>query len=337
MRIRSLVALAGLVLAAPAAADDFVDGIAAQVGTDIVLVSEVERFAAPMEQKMESAGAPRAEIARMRAELLERMIERRLLEQAVRRTEIDAGEGEVDAAIDAIAEENGITREQVRASVEQQGLSWEGYREQIRSEIRRQKLVSAMVHSQIRIEDKELRELYERRYADQPEGGAEVHLRHILVPFNRDDDAAEREACGAAQAALARVRAGEPFEAVAREVSVVNPEFGGDVGWVHAGSVAGWMREPVESLAPGEASPVIRTRFGCNVLMLEERRSFEPVSFQEAKPQLYRELFDEKMAEEYAAFIEQLREQTYIERKGVFAETTPSLTEPPYGTESALP
>ncbi|MBW2235068.1 MAG: peptidylprolyl isomerase [Deltaproteobacteria bacterium] len=329
IRHAALASLGLLALAAPIHGEEFVDGIAAQVGADIVLASEVERFAAPVQAKMNAAGAPRSEIVKMRAEILERMIERRLIEQAVRRIEIDATEVEIDTAIAAIANETGLTMDQLRRTVEAKGMTYEAYRDQIRGEIQRQKLISGAIRSRVRVEDKEVLALYEKRYAGQPEGGQEVRLRHILVPFGDGTDATETEACAVAEGARAQVNAGEDFAAVARDTSAVNAQFGGDVGWVHSAALAAWMAEPVSALQAGQMSPVLRTPFGCNVLYLVQRREFEPKTFEDAEPELRHEIFEERMAEEYTAFLEQLREQTYIERKGIYADAAPSFSSSP--------
>ena len=85
------------------------DGIAAQVGNHIVLISEVEELAAPMVSQMREAGVSTHEIARLNANILERLIEWRLIDRVVRRAELQASEQDVDAAVEAIAKENGIT------------------------------------------------------------------------------------------------------------------------------------------------------------------------------------------------------------------------------------
>ena len=329
IRTAALASLGAAALAGVAAAADFVDGIAAQVGSDIVLASEVERFAMPMEVQMRDAGAGADEVARMRAEILERMIERRLLDQAIRRTEIDASEAEVDTGVAAIAKENGISVDKLRATVLAGGLTYEEYRDQIRGEIRRQKLTSAVIQTKVRVEEPEVRALYEKRYADQPRGGEELHLGHILVPFGEDSAADEAAACAKAAAARQRVAAGEDFAVVASQASVVNPEMGGEVGWLHSSALAPWMEAPLAGLQPGQMSPVFSTRFGCNVLLLAERRPYQPVTYEEAREALRKEIFDKRMEEEYAAFLETLRQQTYVERKGVFADAVPSLTSTP--------
>lgn len=335
------VAVAALVLVAPAAAraDDIVDGIAAQVGGDIVLVSEVMAQSAPVEKKIRAADLPDSEIIRMRAEILNRLIETRLIEQAIRRAEIEATDQEVDAAIAAIASDNGITPERLRQSVVAQGLSFEAYRKRIKGEIERQMLISAAVGSRVKIEDAELKALYKKRYADQPAGGSEMHLRHLLIPFTSDDPASKDAVCAVATSELARIDSGEQFEAVASDVSVVNPQRGGDIGWIHTDSAAKWMKNSVENLEPGQHTGVVRTGFGCNILELVERRTFKRAEFKDVANQIYRELFDQRMAEEYQSFIEKLRSQTYVERKGMFKDTA-SLTRAPEDsdpTEWSLP
>jgi peptidyl-prolyl cis-trans isomerase SurA len=93
------------------------------------------------------------------------------------------------------------------------------------------------------------------------------------------------------------------------------------------------MKDPLAGLQAGQMSPVFSTRFGCNVLLLAERRAYQPVSYEEAREKLRKELFDKRMEEEYAAFLETLRQQTYVERKGVFAGAAPSLTGSPGQTD----
>ncbi len=60
--------------------------------------------------------------------------------------------------------------------------------------------------------------------------------------------------------------------------------------------------------------------FGCAVLQLVERRQLEPVSFEQAKEPLSRELWERKLEVEYRTWIEELRGRSYIERHGYFAQ-----------------
>jgi len=324
---RSSLTRAGLALAlalggAPAAAEEMLDGIAAQVGGEIVLVSEVRNLIGPMESKMRDAGAPEEEVAALRADALERLIERALIRQVVRRAELEATDPEVDTAIATIARENGLTQQQLVATVEAEGLPYDVYRERIRAEIEQSKVINGMVASKVRIEEAELRAAYHEDFEDQPSGGEEVRLRHLLVPFTGDGADARRSACATAERARARLAAGEPFDVVASQLTERAPGTG-DLGWIHEARLASWMQGKLGAAVAGDVTPVIEADFGCNVLQVVDRRPFHPKAFEEVRGQLHDRLFGERMQREYLKFMDKLREQTYIERKGIFAEAPP--------------
>jgi peptidyl-prolyl cis-trans isomerase SurA len=329
-----LALLITLLVVGAAAAQEIVDGIAAQVGSEIVLISDVHQIAEPPERRLREQGASEKEIAMLRAEVLERMIERALIRQVVRRAELDATEAEIDSAIEGIATENGLSVEQLKNSVDAQGLPFEFYRERIRSEIEHAKVINGMIGARVRIEEKDVRALYDEEFADQPSGGTEVHLRHILVPFDSEDPAARRLACDQTRKALLRVSGGEPFEEVAAEVSTVNPEQGGDIGWFHVSSLAPWMTKAVDPLLTGGTSEVIEMPFGCNLLHVISKRPYEQITYESVHDRLADYLFQQRLGEEYAQFIEELRQQTYIERKGIFADAARLGDEDASGADS---
>jgi peptidyl-prolyl cis-trans isomerase SurA len=307
----------------PSETEVLIEGIAAQVGNGVVLVSEVRRLAAPIETRMRKGGAPEGEIRAMRAEALERLIEQRLIEDIVRRAQLSATEAEVDQAVAAIAQENGLTLEQMRQSIASHGLTIEEYRAKIKGEIERNKVLGSMVRSRVQVDDAELHALYDHKYGGQRKSGSELHLRHLLISVGASQMRDQTTACRIATQIRGEVVAGTTsFAEAASRFSDTNAETGGDLGWVHAEELAGWMGPSVAKLEPGEVSEVIPMSFGCNLLEVVERREFTPVSFKDAQPALYQSLFQQKMEEEYVLWIEKLRKQVYIERRGIYAEAT---------------
>ncbi len=316
----SILLLAAVPASRPGAAELLVDGIAAQVGSDIVLVSEVLEMVAPTEARMREAGAPDVEIAKLRADGLESIIEWRLIEKVVRQTELYASDDEVDGAIATIARENGLSSAQLRRSVEGQGMPFEEYRAQIKREIERRKVVGAMVTSRIRVEESDIRQLYRERFSDQPEGGEQYHIRQLLIPIGEGSDRTLAEVCADVRAARIRIEAGEAFERLASEMSAVAPMKGGDIGWLHSSSLAPWMSTAVDGMAPGSVSDVLELPFGCCLLKVVEHRKFEAMTFETVRPTLEQEVFEQKLQEELRAWLEKLREKTYIDRRGYFAD-----------------
>jgi peptidyl-prolyl cis-trans isomerase SurA len=308
-------------LAAGAGAEEMItDGIAAQVGPDIVLVSEVMERVRPIEAEMRASDVSPAEIAKLRAMGLEKLIESRLIDQTVRRGELYATDEEIENAINGIAKENGLTREQLEESVAAKGLSADEYRAEIKTGIEHQKVIHMVVASKIDVQESEVRALYYERFSDQPKGGEMVHLRQILITPGGVVAGNKQPACARAFAARDRIRAGEAFEKVAAEVSEVAPAQGGEIGWLHSDSVASWMSAVVDPLEVGETSDVIELPFGCSLLKLVERRQFEPISYEDAKTQLHMEIYQQYLDKAFRAWMEELRAQTFIERKGHFAE-----------------
>lgn len=303
------------------AAEKLLDGIAAQVGAEIVLISEVRELARPVEERMRAAGVSESEIRNMYAEALERLIESKLIEGVVVRFELEASEGEVDAAIMGIAQDTGMTIEQLQRSVESHGLSIEEYRDKLKGEIERSKVLNAMVRSRVRVDIEEVRLAYDERYGEQPEGGEEVHLRHILVASGGDSTRSLSSSCLIAAEAARKIKAGEiAFPDMARRVTDMNPQAAGELGWMMVDDLAPWMAGPIAQMEPGDSSDPIETAFGCNLLQLVDRRAFQPVTFEEAEEALTAELSSQKMDREYLDWLDTLRKQTFVSRKGLYAE-----------------
>lgn len=111
-----------------------------------------------------------------------------------------------------------------------------------------------------------------------------VHAAHLLVETQEE-----------AEAALARVEGGEPFEEVAADVSI-DPSSayrGGDIGWFGRGQMVGPFEEAVFALEPDEISEPVETDYGWHVIKLNER---EVVPLTDAElAQARREAFQEML------------------------------------------
>lgn len=340
MRNRSLLVLAAVSAAlvpGPApGAEQLVDGIAAQVGTRVVLISEVMRTIAPQEAMMREGGAPEQQIAKLRAEALEGLIEARLIEGIVAQLELYAKDEEIDATIEAIAEENGLTLEQLYASVVFHGLTREEYREQIKSDLERRNVVNGLVGNDVEIKESDLRKLYDERFAKLPEKSDQVHVRQILVSYGQHTRRDADQATEVVTEARERILAGEDFAEVARQVSEVAPNHGGDIGWLPVSQLASWMSDALASLQPGDVSEPLLLPFGASLLQLVERRELERLTFEQARPALYQELWNLALEQAYREWMEDLREKTYIDRRGHFADAA-HFGESTFGVEPDPP
>ncbi len=119
------------------------------------------------------------------------------------------------------------------------------------------------------------------RYDAAPE--YELTVRHLVIlvgEWATEDEVASARA--RAQGALERIRGGEPFDAVAGEVSE-EPGAAERGGLLQPGRNGTWVDEfwnAANGLEVGQVSSVIRTPYGFHVLKLEAR---DPIPFAEAR------------------------------------------------------
>jgi len=124
-------------------------------------------------------------------------------------------------------------------------------------------------------------EALQARYRENPE--YELTVRHlVLLVEDWASEEEEAEAREKAEAALARIQAGEDFATVAGQVSE-EPGAEARGGLLQPGREGTWVGDfwlAANALDVGEVSPVIRTEYGYHVLKLEDR---SPIPFQEAR------------------------------------------------------
>lgn len=107
-----------------------------------------------------------------------------------------------------------------------------------------------------------LREL-EKQMADAvPTRAEQINVSHILV---QDEEVAKQ--------ALQRIRNGEPFAAVAAELSVDpgSKDKGGELGWFSRGLLAKEFEDAAFALQPGQISDLVKTNFGWHIILLQDR------------------------------------------------------------------
>ena len=137
-----------------------------------------------------------------------------------------------------------------------------------------------------------------------------VRAAHILKTV--DEKVTEEDALAAIRAAEERLKAGEIFEAVASEASDC-PSRGGDLGWFPRGEMVPEFEAVVFAMKPGEVSPIFRTPFGFHIAKVYDRADERMATFEEAKPQIERQLLAEKHQKALERLCDHLRAKAVVE------------------------
>lgn len=249
------------------------DHIAAVVNQDVVAASEVnqryERLRAEARQRGETAD-PEA----LRKQALEALIEDRVIVTHARENGNRVDEPELDRVVANVATQNRLSMEQLRERLKAEGIDYKRFRENLRDQMMTERVREREVQGRIRVTDGEIDQfLVEQR--KQRAGGLQLNLAQILVTVPEgaaESVVAERRA--KAEAALQRVKAGEDFAAVAREVSEDgNKARGGEIGLRQADRLPDAFVDFVRDLKSGELAPqLLRSGAGFHVLKLVQRR-----------------------------------------------------------------
>jgi peptidyl-prolyl cis-trans isomerase SurA len=210
----------------------------------------------------------------LRRQALDALIDERAMITSARESGMRVDDAEVDRAVQNIAQQNQVTMPVLRERLKTEGIDYTRFRANLRDQIMIERLREREVYQRIKISDEDLdRVLAEQRTAANID--APTNIAQILVTVPEGADPATESARRAkAEAALARVRGGEPFDAVAREVSEDgNKAKGGEIGLRPASRLPDAFIEATRALKPGEiTAQLLRTGAGFHVLKLIERQ-----------------------------------------------------------------
>ncbi|MDT8999434.1 peptidylprolyl isomerase [Paucibacter sp. APW11] len=250
------------------------DHIAVVVNQDVVAASEIAQRTDRLREEAKRRGEALPDVEALRKQALEALIEDRVIVTYARETGTKVDEPELDRVVANVAAQNKFTMEQLRERLKADGMDFRQFRDNLRDQLLTERVREREVQGRIRITDGEIDKFLAEREA-QAASNPELNIAQVLVPVAEGSTAsmiAERQA--RAEAALARVKGGEDFAKVAREISEDgNRERGGEIGLRPADRLPDAFVDGVRELKSGELrATVLRTPVGFHVLKLIERK-----------------------------------------------------------------
>ena len=258
------------------------DKVAVIVDQSVILESEildllasVKRNAIANNQKLPSDRA-------LRTQAIERLIMSNLQMEMAKRMGIQISDPQLDQTINNIAQQSGISLEQLRANLAKDGVSFEVYREDIRKEMITGEVRRANVRRRVYITPQEvvnLIKLMDEQGAEQ----AEYNLGHILIGFPpQPSDEEINEAKDRAEKVLELLNNGSEFERIAiASSSGAKALEGGDMGWMNINSMPTLFAEAVQGKEKDALVGPIRSGAGFHILKIKDLRGIEIVKVEE--------------------------------------------------------
>jgi peptidyl-prolyl cis-trans isomerase SurA len=288
---RSTFCLLGLAacLVGPAAAqtpsqEDVVDRVVAVVGDSTVLQSQVE-FDMQRLQLQDSTLPQKGEPGYSDAfrKVLDSWVDRLLVVQAAAKDSlINVDEAAIDQQVsgylDQLATQFG-GQAGLQQALAREGWTLAQYRDFNRQDLRQQQIVQLFMQDRLRdarpvdVSDQELLDRFQQASPQLQQRPRTITFKQVVVA-PQPDDSAKARARAKADSLLARVRAGESFDSLARAYSddAGTASLGGDLGWFRRGQMVPAFEKAAFSLPPGHVSDVVETSFGYHIIKVDRVR-----------------------------------------------------------------
>lgn len=253
-----------------------IDRVVAIVDNDVIMQSQLDQRLREVQQTIAKRGASLPPENVLSQQVLERLIIENIQLQIGDRSGIRIADEELNQAIEAIAQRNGMSVDQFRAALSNDGLSYEDARDQVRREMVISRVRQRRVAERIQVTDQEVQNFLASDMG-KLQLSEEFRLANILIPVPEGSSpstiqSAERQA----QELYQQLRQGADFAqlAISRSAGETALE-GGEIGWRKAAQLPPPFDGMISALQVGEVTEPVRTPGGFILLKLLDKRGGE--------------------------------------------------------------
>lgn len=313
--------LALAVGAAPQAHASIVERVVAVVGERPILLSELRQRARPhlfrIVQQNPNPSQQAAAESEMFRELLNRMIDERLEEQAADKGRVSVSPEEVDNGIRQVAAQAKLSPAEVIAEAKRQGLSEQDYRDEIRRQVLEGKLVQLRVRNRVRVTEQDAREAYARVVKETAQQSpVDLRILVLQVPPNAQG-VTPQDVLG--EELSKRGREGEDFCQLVTNYSQdpTTKNTCGSRGPVPLQALFPELQQAAAALKPGEVSKPIpfRDPNGNRAVLVVQLAQAQPTipPFEQVHEQMMERAYVDATDRQRKQWLSELRRGVYID------------------------
>ncbi len=284
--------------------------VAAVVNNDIVTSYQLDKaVVSALSANTKGNQLTAEQFDQLRSQVLEQLINEKLVEQRIDELGLIVGEAEIDAAIQDVQLKNNLTRERLEEALSAQGMTFASYQEQLKKEILRYKLLGREVNYKVQVTESEIRE-YFREHIDDYRATPKVRVSHISYQFPSDE--AGREAIYQ-QALVTRdlLQSGEDFEKVL--VGQEDVASGRDMGQLVIEELAEQLQEALADLEVGQVSEPIEMSGQLHLFQITARNPGDITLYDRAKIEIEETLKKQKTELRFKEWAKELRDNGHVE------------------------
>lgn len=170
-------------------------------------------------------------------------------------------------------------------------------------------LDAANLGKNIKVTDQDAQDYYDQ-HQDLFQRAERRQVAHILIPFGKDEKAAEQKA----EAVLAKAKAGDDFAALAKAESsdTFSAKKGGELDWFEKGVMDPAFEQAAFALAKaGDLSAVVKSPFGFHIIKLLAVEPAKTKPFADVKSDTIARLQSDKAKEQFFAEQQKMADSSF--------------------------
>ncbi len=320
MKIRRLAAIVSVsicvsIFSVSVSHAELIERVVAVVNDDAIFLSELRQKAAPFLQRaMSMPPAQRMQaIQQIYVQLLDRMIDERLILQIADEENVSVSTREVSDAINNVRAQSNLDEADFWEAVRGQGFSPAQYRRDVRQQLLRLKVLNQRVRNRVNITEEDVRRRYDEM-AVRARRESTFQAEYIRLPLPANASATEiHQAMREAEEIRAQIDSVSDFEAARAEYG------GGETGSISERDLAPELGTALLTLEDGAISAPVRSESANAIFifyLLERELAAEALpSYQDVRMDIYREMMQEQMSRQEELFLTELRRRADIERR----------------------
>ncbi|MGG7566398.1 peptidylprolyl isomerase [Rhodovulum sp. DZ06] len=236
------------------------------------------------------------------------MIDSRLKRRAAEQAGVEADREGVENGLARFAQSLGLDAAGLQARMKQAGVSRVALRDYVETEVMWSGFVRRTFLSRAQVTDAQLED--ELANSDRLVNRA-YDLSEIAIPYGADREAALAAAADASR----QINAGADSAPLARRLSrAPTRQNGGRVGLVPAARLPGPLREALERLSPGQATPPLEMAQGVVVLALHDVQEQRAELTPELREQVRARMLEERLTRLADGRLNELRAEAFVEK-----------------------
>lgn len=262
-----------------------VDFIVAVVDSSPITNHDVRQRASELQAQARQQGNKLERSSTLLKDTLEKLINEKALLQLAESQGVVIDAATLSQAQERAAAQSQMSLEAWRKKLSSEGVSLQRWQQNIKEQLTLQRLTERHVPSRIKVSDAEIDAVISERMQARANVNPNIELAHILIATPEKASFSELSQLQAkAQNALQRLKSGESFTSVAKEVSNgPEKEQGGLMGLRPMDRYPTLFVEAAEKLSVGELSPVLRSGAGFHILKLVTKQSSQTMTVTETR------------------------------------------------------